>query len=84
MSKEILPCFAACEAINPKNPEMVAETLPEIFKLLQAISDLRTLQPEKFDEKYPRYDLPTIATIVNRMAIDAKNLLEKSTDNLPF
>lgn len=84
MSKEILPCFAACEAINPKNPEMVAETLPEIFELLQLMTDYNQLLFFKFDEKYPQFKGKGADSMRNLFFDKAKYLLEKATDNLPF
>ena len=84
MSKEILPCFAACEAINPKNPEMVAETLPEIFELLQLMTDYNNLHYTNFDEKYPQFKDERAGKMRHLFFNTAKNLLEKSTDNLPF
>ena len=78
------PCFDACKAINPNNPEKVAETLPEIFKMLQALSDFRHITSDEFEAKYPQYAGLGTNTIWGDMAIDAKHLIEKATDNLPF
>ena len=78
------PCFDACNAINPQSPLRVADSLREIFDLLQKMSDFRHIKAIDFNEKYPEHANEPSALIVEKLAIEAKNLLEKATDNLPF
>lgn len=78
------PCFDACKSINPSNPEKVAETLPEIFKMLQAVSDYSQLSASEFNAKWPQYATSSMPLMWINFSIDAKHALEKATGTQPF
>lgn len=77
-------CFDACKSINPNNPEKVAETLPEIFELLAAMRDYTQISSDAFNAKYPKIATRFSGLMWNNLSFEAKVLLEKATDNLPF